>query len=127
MPYDARTGKPGSVTDRSIYMSYGEALAAMAAGGYDGIGFALTADDDFVGVDLDDCIGDDGSIDDEAMAIVGELPTYWEITPSGRGLRAFARGPCSHPRGDDGARSRSTARDGSSPSPAIGSTTPRTT
>ena len=60
--------------------------------GTDGVGFVLTADDPFVGIDLDHCIHEDGTLEDWAEAILARVPSYWEITPSGTGLRAFAKG-----------------------------------
>lgn len=88
VPY-ASTGHKASVTDPSTWCGFAEAVAVS---GFDGVGFVLTADDPFVGVDLDHCIDDAGQITPEAQAIVNELSSYTEVTPSGRGLRMFVRG-----------------------------------
>ncbi|NJL06351.1 MAG: DUF3987 domain-containing protein [Chloroflexaceae bacterium] len=57
-----------------------------------GVGFVFSPDDPFVGVDLDDCILEDGTLTDRARTIVDQLDTYCEVSPSGRGLKLWARG-----------------------------------
>jgi len=61
---------------------------------YSGIGFQLgTAGGPFFAVDLDKCIDPDtGEVAEWAQEIVEALPTYWERSPSGTGLRAIGRG-----------------------------------
>lgn len=56
-----------------------------------GVGFVLSEDDPFCGVDLDNCVDDAGNISPEARAIVDALKSYTEISPSGTGLRIFVR------------------------------------
>jgi primase-polymerase (primpol)-like protein len=68
-----------------------------------GVGFVLTAYDPFVGVDLDNCIGDAGNLAPWADTSVKRLKSYSEVTPSGRGLRIFVRGtlpPAGRKRGN---------------------------
>lgn len=61
--------------------------------GFSGIGFVLTADDPFSGIDIDSCLNPEtGELDPIAAQIVAALPTYCEISPSGRGLRLFVKG-----------------------------------
>lgn len=43
----------------------------------------------FCGVDLDSCIGESG-LEDWAVQIVDAVPGYWEISPSGTGIKLFA-------------------------------------
>ncbi|TVQ96316.1 MAG: DUF927 domain-containing protein [Desulfovibrionales bacterium] len=57
-----------------------------------GVGLVLTADLGLVGWDIDDCIGDQGSLDPDAEADAKSLASYCEISPSGAGLRGFAWG-----------------------------------
>jgi primase-polymerase (primpol)-like protein len=57
----------------------------MRHSGYAGIGFVFTADDPFTCVDLD-------CLDAEALAIVAELDSYTEMSPSGRGAHVIAQG-----------------------------------
>lgn len=58
---------------------------------FDGIGFVVTKNDDFVGIDIDHCYTD-GQLSDLATEIITHLNTYTEISPSGEGLRLFVRG-----------------------------------
>ena len=90
-PYDPRTGHRASCSDPDTWGSVEEALAAHRGGGYDGIGFQLTAP--FVGVDLDGCRDPEtGFIDDGALAIIKQLNSYTEVSPSGCGLHIFVKG-----------------------------------
>jgi Protein of unknown function (DUF3987) len=41
------------------------------------------------GLDLDSCIGEDGTLASWAQTILDGLPTYAEISPSGRGLKMY--------------------------------------
>lgn len=89
IPYDARTGAPADSTKRETWSTFQEAVAA--SGRYNGIGFVF-AGDSLVGVDLDHCIAEDGTIDAYAQKIVDELDSYTEISPSGTGLHIFVHG-----------------------------------
>ena len=58
-----------------------------------GVGFVLSEEDDYTGVDLDRCRDPEtGKLDQWADDIVSLGETYWEVSPSGTGLRAFVRG-----------------------------------
>ena len=91
-PYQAH-GALAKVNDPTTWTTYDAALAAYQAGGFSGIGIVLTKDDAVIGVDLDKCLNPDtGELDAEASQIVAALPTYCEVSPSGRGLRLFGFG-----------------------------------
>jgi hypothetical protein len=75
-----------------------------AAKQFDGVGFVLTKDDPFVGLDFDNCrcLAFDG-IDDEIsgglnMVLphvadhIRKLNSYTEVSPSGKGIRIFLKG-----------------------------------
>jgi putative DNA primase/helicase len=57
----------------------------------EGIGFMLSGNG-LCGLDLDDCIDEDGNIYPLAKEIVNMANSYTEVTPSGKGLRIFAKG-----------------------------------
>jgi primase-polymerase (primpol)-like protein len=85
----------GEVADAHDPASWGTAIAALAAAKkrkHAGIGFDFTSDDPYTGVDLDDCIRDDGTIAPVAAAIIAEANTYTEISPSGKGVKMWFRG-----------------------------------
>ncbi len=52
-PFDAKSGTPAAEVDPATWSTFPEASAALAAGGYDGIGFVFSETDPFVGIDLD--------------------------------------------------------------------------
>lgn len=54
---------------------------------YDGIGFVFTADDDYVGIDLD--FGIDDAVKDD---IINTLDSYTELSPSGKGYHIIVKG-----------------------------------
>ena len=73
--------------------SYEQAEAMAKRRGFDGVGFVLSEDDDYTGIDLDKCRDPEtGKLDLWAEDIVALNETYWEISPSGTGLRAILRG-----------------------------------
>ena len=69
-----------------------EAVAAYQRGLGAGLGVLLRAEDNVVGIDLDDAIDEDGKIKLWATPIVAGIRSYWELSPSRRGLRSFIRG-----------------------------------
>ena len=89
VPYNARTGELASSTRPDTWSTFEQATAA--APRYDGIGFVLTAEDPYTGVDLDHCI-ENGVVARWAITIISTLNSYCEVTPSGAGLRLFVRG-----------------------------------
>jgi hypothetical protein len=92
-PCDVRTGIISGATDPAHWGTFDEALATARRLGMAGIGFALSADDDLTGIDLDDCIEPvTGKLSPLAAEVVGFCETYAEISPSGTGIRIFARG-----------------------------------
>ncbi|GIV61538.1 MAG: hypothetical protein KatS3mg044_0404 [Rhodothermaceae bacterium] len=86
-PYCSRASHVSAAVDApSTWGTFEEAVRAYEAGKADGIGYVLTEDDPFVGLDLDD-------VDEEtARAVLDLVPTYCERSPSGRGYRLIARG-----------------------------------
>jgi CheY-like chemotaxis protein len=92
-PVDPRTGRLAKSTDPTTWGTFGEALAYLQAhpGRVDGIGFVLG--DGFAGVDLDDCCDyQTGVIEPWALAIVHDLDTYAELSPTSTGVKALLQG-----------------------------------
>lgn len=93
VPYDAKTQKYASVTNPATWATFEQARTAFKAEGFDGVGFVLTKDDPLVGIDLDHCIDRaTGVIEPWALAVVDQIHSYTERSPSGNGLRIFVRG-----------------------------------
>lgn len=98
VPYSPKTGHKCSVMDPAHWGSYGEALERLENGDFDGLGFVFTAEDDFVFIDLDSCLDDDGEPNDFAKEILSVIPeTYTEISLSETGLHIICKGQI--PRG----------------------------
>lgn len=101
-------GKPAKVLKRALtgsiqsamstkpatWSTYAEACEAVATGHYAGIGFVCRpAEDGIFVVDLDGCIDPGtGEVAPWASEIVEQIDSYTELSPSGTGLKIFARG-----------------------------------
>jgi putative DNA primase/helicase len=94
-----------SSTDPSTWTTFGAVVEAvnLAIPVVDGIGFVLTDDDPYVGIDMDRCRTPKGELHPDAARTVDELASYTEISPSGGGIRIIVRAAkpgsrCSVPR-----------------------------
>jgi hypothetical protein len=58
----------------------------------DGIGFVFSADDPYCGIDFDNCVGLDGTIDPQVAAEIEKLDSYTELSPSGTGVHVIVTG-----------------------------------
>jgi hypothetical protein len=85
VPYQADGARADS-TDPSTWTSYEEAARV---GGYQ-VGFVLTADDPFCGIDFDGCVTD-GELHRVVRGWVERLNTYAELSPSGTGVRVIGK------------------------------------
>jgi putative DNA primase/helicase len=79
-PFDPNTHKPPSPTEPRSWGTIETALTALATGKYQGIGFMLSRSP-FTGLDLDHSVKE-GKLLPWAKAIVEELDTYGEYSPS---------------------------------------------
>lgn len=92
-PRSARTGDLADVTDPTTGAPFELIPGAMKRYGVPLAGLALSDADDVLALDIDGCRDPEtGAIDLRPLAIVRELGTYWEPSPSGTGLRMFGRG-----------------------------------
>jgi putative DNA primase/helicase len=96
VPYRADGQGRASSTDPSTWASYDAAVAASDTS--DGIGFVFSADDPFVGIDLDH-----GLSEADRGAILCALDSYAERSVSGTGYHVFIRASLNgHPRNRKG-------------------------
>jgi Protein of unknown function (DUF3631) len=103
MPYSSRTGRLASATDPATWATHleveGYVRELLDDGQKGGCGIVLgdlgdggSAADSAVhlcGTDLDSCLDESGSAALWAVRIITVLGTYSEVSPSGRGLKAF--------------------------------------
>ena len=94
VPYDSLTHRKAKSNDSKTWRDFEIALKAYQENGnYDGIGFALSANDPYVGWDLDHCRDPEtGKIEPKATDIINKLNSYTEISPSGTGFKIFCIG-----------------------------------
>lgn len=86
-------GAAASSTDPATWATFDAARAAYARGGWDGVGLIHLPDDYLTGVDWDHCRDPaTGAIADGPAGEVGRLDSYAEVSPSGTGVRGYARG-----------------------------------
>lgn len=91
VPYQP-SGEHADSTKPGTWASFDAALAAYRKGGFHGIGFVFGTGDPYAGVDLDGCVGADGQVAPEALAIIERLDSYCEISPSGTGVKLWVIG-----------------------------------
>lgn len=96
VPYQPN-GYKARPTDPKTWTTYNNAKAAMETGKFDGIGYALTADEGYICIDLDHCVNPEtGDIDQWAMEILDIVQkaggTYSESSPSRTGIHLWGRG-----------------------------------
>ena len=97
-------GRLAKANDSGTWTTFDTAYTAYRRGGFDGIGFVPTTDDPFVLLDLDHVKGPNGIGEwspelrrlfagdvPPPAAVVSQLGTYAEVSPSGTGVRMFAR------------------------------------
>lgn len=91
-PYNAKTKKLANITDESEYQSYDYAYNVFSNNPvFKGIGFVLGSNNEvtYCGLDIDDCINENGIISNEAIEIINLLDTYTEISKSGKGIHCI--------------------------------------
>ena len=79
-----------SSSDPSTWRTFQEAI--QHAGNNDGIGFVFSADDPYVGIDIDHCIDENQLLSPDAKTIVNTLKSYTEKSQSGKGLHVICKG-----------------------------------
>jgi putative DNA primase/helicase len=101
VPYSARTGRKASSTDLLTWSTFEEALEAYEHGDYAGLGFVFSSADPYTGIDLDNCVDEDGEIALWAMEIVRYFDSYTELSATGSGLHIIVRGEVPNRRKDE--------------------------
>lgn len=92
IPYQP-TGGRASTTNKEHYSSYNDVISRHFMGGYSGIGFVFTANDDYVGIDMDNAVVD-GQYTADAIKVLKHFQgkAYAELSQSGKGLHIIAKG-----------------------------------
>ena len=90
-PYNPSTGYPAKAGQPETWAALEDALSAMRAGRYEGVGFEFAEGGGIVGVDFDHCL-QGGALTPWAAAWVDRLDSYTELSPSGEGLHVLCKG-----------------------------------
>ena len=87
-------GRYASTDKRGTWSSFAAAshLLRSYPDKFDGIGFVFTEEDDFIGIDIDNCVNAEGKVSEAARYIIDEMDSYTEYSPSGKGFHIIARG-----------------------------------
>lgn len=88
VPY-AASGRRASPSQPRTWTTYEKARELEEE--YDGIGFAFKEGDGFAGIDIDNCIDENGEMNPNAWNIIEMCDSYTEISPSGKGIKIFGR------------------------------------
>ena len=89
MPKNPVTGENAKVNDTSTWSDFDTAYKARARLGGNGFGFLLGGG--YAGVDIDDCIDDNGQLSDIAAKIIERLNSYTETSPRGHGVHILCK------------------------------------
>lgn len=89
VPYNPITGRKAQTDHPDTFASFDEALTAYTKERkYNGVG--ILVGEGICAVDIDDCINEDGTLNELAASVLGQLKDcYFEVSPSGTGLRGF--------------------------------------
>lgn len=92
VPYSTE-GHKASSTNANTWLEFQDVVSLCDSGEqYNGIGFVLSKDDNYICLDIDDAVNPDtGQLQTDLAIEMTEL-TYCELSPSGTGLHCFFKG-----------------------------------
>ncbi|QGT77517.1 AAA family ATPase [Guyparkeria halophila] len=91
VPHNPKNGRKASIKKPDHWGTFDQAADAYLMGGYTGLGFVFTADDPFVGIDLDNCFDETGELREDARQAVDTVKSFTERSPSGNGLHIICK------------------------------------
>lgn len=92
-PISPHTGQPAKSNDPITWSSFDHACERAISDGLAGVGYEFSADDPYVGIDLDHCVDKaTGEIETWAREIIDRIGTYVEISPSQTGIHIIGIG-----------------------------------
>lgn len=80
-PYSPRYHRLADTSRPESWGTLDQALKALAAGQYQGIGFVFSEHDPYAGFDLDECVGTNGSVDYWARQVIDFMYTHTHYSP----------------------------------------------
>ncbi|WP_207688598.1 phage/plasmid primase, P4 family [Desulfonema limicola] len=92
-PINPLNGSYAETNNPETWGTFEESLAYCEQNNLQGVGFVFTAEDPYVGIDLDNCLDPEtDTFTPEVSEIVKMFNSYTEISPSGNGLHIFVKG-----------------------------------
>lgn len=88
VPYNAKIGRKAKVTDPNSWSTFEQVSKSYSRGKYSGIGIVIEESMNLVAIDIDNVT--DPTTDERVIPLLDV--TYCEISPSGKGIRAFIFG-----------------------------------
>jgi putative DNA primase/helicase len=92
VPYSPRTDRKASSTDLMSWGTFEEAVETCEHSENAGLGFVFCSGDPYTGIDLDDCVDENGEIAPWALEIARYFDSYTELSATGTGLHIIVRG-----------------------------------
>jgi len=96
VPIDPHTGNYASTDNPATWADFETTKLAIKKYNLDGFGFVFTKELGIIGIDLDNCVNPNGSLEEWAANIVTMLDSYTELSPSGSGLHVLVKGQIPH-------------------------------
>ncbi|WP_251638900.1 phage/plasmid primase, P4 family [Sporosarcina sp. NCCP-2716] len=90
VPYQV-DGEMAQANNRRTWSTFATAVKFYLQGDYDGIGFVFSRQDNYIGIDIDNCVVDEKP-NSFATEIIDTLDSYTEFSPSGKGLHIIIKG-----------------------------------
>ncbi len=92
VPFNASKGGRAKPNDPKTWTTFDKALHTFKRNtSYTGIGYVFLEDDPYTGIDLDDCLDEQGEFI-WGRDIVDCIDTYCEVSPSGTGVKMIIEG-----------------------------------
>jgi len=93
LPKNPKNNQNAKINDHLTWGTYSEALEGCKKYGYQNIGFAITEKDPYFGIDVDDCIDENGNFNAIAQEILNRFSsTYSEYSTSKDGVHFLLKG-----------------------------------
>lgn len=91
VPYQP-DGEKASTNNPRTWSTFPTILKFYLEKDYDGIGFVFSKREQYIGIDIDNCVDDEGKINNFATDIIDLLDSYTEFSPSRKGLHVIVKG-----------------------------------
>jgi primase-polymerase (primpol)-like protein len=93
LPFNANKGGQAISNDPNTWTTFNRAFDAFKRDTtYAGIGYVFLQDAPYTGIDLDDCLDEQGEFI-RGQEIVDRIDTYCEVSPSGTAVKMILEGP----------------------------------